>query len=628
MNKNTILGFVLIGAILLGFSWYNTKIYKEQARVKFVADSIAKVKAFKEAKIADSIKIANGDTLKTISADSAKKIDSDLVAGGAPVYKDSILEVASKGAEEFYQLENDKVSIKFTNKGAQAYEVLIKNYYTYDSLGLYLMKPNSSKFGISLYANQQINSADFYYTKVEQTDSTLVMRLNFSETSFIEHSYKLPKNSYMLDFNVRMKGMDKFIPKNVTAIGVDWKMNVPRLEKGYDNEKNYSTVDYKFPNEKSVENLGLRKASAEKELKTRVEWFAFQQQFFSAILLAENSFTAGDLKQQFYPETDKSGNLMTCTADMQVEYASSDEVNIPFKFYYGPNLFKLLKSYGHNFEKIVPLGGWLIGWINRVVIINCFDLLSKFISNYGIIILILTILIKLVISPLTLKSYMSSAKMKVLKPEIDKIAEKYPKKEDALKKQQETMALYKKTGVSMFGGCLPMLLQFPILFAMFRFFPASFELRQQGFLWAQDLSTYDSILNLPFTIPLYGDHVSLFALLMAVSMYFYSKLTMDQMPSNSQMAGMKYMQLYFMPIFLLVLCNNFSSGLSYYYMLSNFITIAQTWVIRRYFIDEKALYAKLQAKAATAKTTKKSKFQQKLDEMYKQQQQQMKNKGR
>ena len=277
----------------------------------------------------------------------------------------------------------------------------------------------------------------------------------------------------------------------------------------------------------------------------------------------------------------------------------------------------------------MPLGGWLIGWINRVIIINCFDFLNGFISNYGIIILLLTILIKLVISPLTLKSYLSTAKMRVLKPEIEKINAKYPKKEDALKKQQETMALYKKTGVSMFGGCLPMLLQFPILFAMFRFFPASFELRQQSFLWADDLSTYDSVLNLPFSIPLYGDHVSLFALLMAISMFFYSKITMNQMPSNDGMPGMKFMQLYFMPLFLLVLCNNFSSGLSYYYMLSNFITIIQTWVIRKYFVDEKALYAKLQAKAASSKPAKKSKFQQRLDELYKQQQEQLrKQQGR
>ena len=240
----------------------------------------------------------------------------------------------------------------------------------------------------------------------------------------------------------------------------------------------------------------------------------------------------------------------------------------------------------------------------------------------------MTIVIKLIISPLTFKSYMSSAKMKVLKPELEKINAKYPRKEDALKKQQETMALYKKTGVSMFGGCLPMLLQFPILFAMFKFFPASFELRQQGFLWCKDLSAYDSILDLPFNIPLYGDHVSLFALLMGVSMYFYARMSLDQMPSGSQMAGMKGMQLYFMPIFFTMICNNFSSGLSYYYMLSNIITLLMTLTIRKYFIDEKKLLAQLQAKAANAKAKPKSKFQQRLDEMYKQQQamqQQQKN---
>ena len=242
----------------------------------------------------------------------------------------------------------------------------------------------------------------------------------------------------------------------------------------------------------------------------------------------------------------------------------------------------------------------------------------------------MTILIKLVLSPLTLRSYMSNAKMKVLKPEIEKINAKYPRKEDALKKQQETMALYKKTGVNMMGGCIPMLLQIPILFAMFRFFPVSFELRQHSFLWASDLSGYDSILNLPFNIPLYGDHVSLFALLMAISMYFYSKVNMDQMPSTGQMAGMKSMQLYFMPLFMLVLCNNFSAGLSYYYMLSNFITIGQTWVIRKYFIDEEKLLAQLKSKASEneKKPQKKSKWRERLENMIKEQERLQKERGR
>ena len=612
MNKNTVLGFICIGLILIGFSWYNTKVFKEQQRAQFVADSIAKAEALKNAPKIDSTTIvANDSTLQAYASEVQK----------AQMYKDSLLEAASNAPAEFYTLENNKIKVVFSTKGAQASEVLVKDYYTHDSLDLYLMKKNASDFGLTFYTDQQISTSDFTFTKVAQTDSTLVMRLNFSGSAFIDYMYTLPADSYMLDFNVRMVGMDKYISRNLSQLGVDWSMDLPRLERGFDNEKNYSTVVYKYPNEKNVENLGLRKESSSEELKTRVEWFAFQQQFFSAILVAGNDFTGGKLAYKFESEDVyyAENQLMDCKANMQIEYDAAPEVNIPFQFYYGPNLYKELKSYDCGFEKIVPLGGWLIGWINRVVIINCFDFLNGFISNYGIIILLMTIFIKLVIFPLTFKSYMSSAKMRVLRPEIEKINQKYPRKEDAMKKQQETMALYNKTGVSVMGGCLPMLLQFPILFAMFRFFPASFELRQQGFLWADDLSAYDSILDLPFNIPMYGDHVSLFALLMAISMYFYSKMNMDQMPQDPNMAGMRGMQLYFMPIFLLVLCNNFSSGLSYYYMLSNLITIIQTWVIRKYFVDEQKIYAQLQAKASSAKAKPKSKWQMRLEEMQRQQ---------
>ena len=551
---------------------------------------------------------------------------SDVIVGRngtyrpAPVYKDSLLEAASKADSQYFNFENETVKFTFTTKGAQAYDVLIKDYYTHDSLDLYLMRQKASNLSIDFFTDQQLSTSDFNFTKVSSNDTSLVMRLNFANNAYIEHIYTLPKDSYLMDFKVRMIGMNKYISKNVSQLGVDWKMTIPRLEKGFDNEKNYSTIAYKYPNDKSVDDLGLRKDEASEEIKTKIEWFAFQQQFFSAIMVADNSFLSGKLAYQFAPATNPDKDLMYCTANMQVPYMSADVVEIPFKFYYGPNLYKELKSYGLGFQNIVPLGGWIIGWINRVFIINFFDFLGKYIASFGIIIILMTITIKLIISPLTLKSYLSSAKMRVLKPEVDKINEKYPKKEDAMKKQQEVMALYKKTGVSMFGGCLPMILQFPILFAMFKFFPSSFELRQKGFLWADDLSTYDSIYHLPFDIPLYGDHISLFAILMAISMYFYSRMNMDQMPSGPQMAGMRVMQLYFMPIFLLVLCNNFSSGLAFYYMLSNIITIIQTWVIRKYFVNEKDIYEKLQAKAASNKTKKKSKFQERLDDMYKKQQ--------
>ena len=305
-------------------------------------------------------------------------------------------------------------------------------------------------------------------------------------------------------------------------------------------------------------------------------------------------------------------------------YEAAQELSIPFKFYFGPNQFSILKSEGYNFEKIVPLGRNIIGWINRFVIIPLFDLFNGSIANYGIIILLLTLIIKLVVSPLTIKSYMSSAKMNVLRPEIEKINAKYPKEQDAMKKQQEIMALYQKAGVSMFGGCLPMLLQFPILIAMFRFFPASIELRQQPFLWAEDLSTYDSIIDFGFNIPLLGDHISLFSLLCAVTMYFSAKLTQGaQMDSNPQAKSMKFMTLYFMPVFMFFICNNLSSGLTYYYFLSNIIMMIQTIVIRKFFVDEKKIMEKIRLASVKGANKPKSKFQQRLEAMQKAQQEAM-----
>lgn len=614
MNKNSIIGFSLIAVILIAFSWYNSKVFTEQQKEQFKNDSIAAVK------IAEQKKLMPADSTDT---SATKVLDSNAVAASS-IYKDTLLDKASKGSKEITTLENNKIKVDLTNIGAQPEMVQIKGYYSYDSLDLNLVKQNQSKFELKFFTNQEIATSNFAFTRQSVDDSSVTYRLYVDSVSFVEYKYTLPKDSYMMNLNIRFSGMDKQIQKNVTNIDLNWMMDVPRFEKGYDNEKNYSTVVYKFPNSKGVEDLGMRKEESSEDIKTKLYWFAFQQQFFSAILVSDNSFTNGKLSYTQYPETDPSKNLMRCEANMQIPFVAGEDVSVPLQFYFGPNHYKTLKSYDKGFEKIVPLGGFLIGWINRFFIIPTFDILNNFIGNYGLIILILTLIIKLIISPLTIKSYMSSAKMRVLKPEVDKINAKYPKSEDAMKKQQEVMGLYRKTGVSMFGGCLPILLQFPILFAMFKFFPASFELRQQGFLWADDLSAYDSILNLPFSIPLYGDHVSLFALLMAVSMYFYSRMNIDQLSAGPQMAGMKFMSLYFMPLFLLVLCNNFSSGLSYYYMLSNVITMIQTWVIRKYFVDEDKIYAKLKEKAAGP--AKKSKFQERLDAAYKAQQQKAKTK--
>lgn len=611
MNKNTVTGFVLIALILILFSWYSSKQIKEQAVNQMVQDSASAVNSDSNA----------GKTYVPGSTDSLvnNKVDSS----AASIYKDTLLNSALKQEVVSDSLENSKIKINFTNEGAQVKNVLVKNYFTYDSLALNLIRKNKSKLNIRVFAGQELSTSNFVFTKFASTDTSLTYRLYLDSAAFIEYVYTLPADSYKLGFNIRMSGMGNRIPKNITSLDLNWKLDLPRLEKGFDNEKNYSTVVYKFPNSNNVERLGFRKENASKEIGTKVKWFAFQQQFFSAILYSEENFVNGDLTYSLYKEDDADKNLMNCEANMSVPIKAGDEINVPMEFYFGPNHYKTLKKYDHGYEQIVPLGGWLIGWINRYIIIFVFDILSRYISNFGIIILLLTIMLKIVLWPLTHKSYISSAKMRVLKPEIDKINEKYSKPDEAMKKQQETMALYNKTGVSMLGGCLPMLLQMPILFAMFKFFPASFELRQEHFLWATDLSSYDSILNLPFTIPLYGDHVSLFALLMGISMYFYSRMNIDQMNTGGpQMAGMKYMSLYFMPIFFFFLGNNFSSGLTYYYLLSNLITMVQTWVIRKYFVDEAKIYAKLKEKAAGP--AKKSKFQERLDAAYKAQQQQQK----
>ena len=612
-KRSSIVGFALIGVILLAFSWYNSKQYeKRQQQEALLRDSLAMEAAALAGAEADSTAV---DFVEEALSDKAETVD----------YQEAYLNAASRAEAQYYTLENDKIRIRISSKGAQPYEVLIKDYFAYDSSALYLVRPDKSLFDLELNTNQWLNSSDLNFTSVESTDSTLTLRLQFEDNAWIDAVWSLASDSYMADYRLHFVGMDQVLDRRTGQMTLKWVLDVPRLEKGYQNERNYSGVAYKYLVSNEVKSLGKRKETVEETFNSSIRWVGFQQQFFSAILVAEDGFSAGKLVNTFYPENNPDGTLMQSGAQMAVNLDTrSDDFTLPFRFYFGPNHFYTLKGYDEGFEKIIPLGGKVIGTISRFVIIPTFNWLSRSIANYGLIILILTIMIKLVISPLTLRSYTSSAKMRVLKPEIDKINEKYPKQEDAMKKQQATMDLYRRAGVSMWGGCLPILLQFPILWAMFRFFPASIELRQQSFLWCHDLSAYDSILDLGFKIPLYGDHVSLFALLMGVSMWGYSKMTMSQQPSTQTMPGMEFMQVWLMPIMMVFICNNLSAGLSYYYLLSNLITIGQNWVIRKWFVDEEKLYENLKKKANSKEPVKKSKFRQRLDEAYKAQQQQMK----
>ena len=608
-SKYNIVGFVLIGLVMFGFTWYQSRQYKKQAEYQAQLDSIARVEAMEKMVLDSAMTVVPASQGSASAATPAFR-----------PYRDSSLNVAAQSNPSIVAIANNQVRIEFTTKGAQPYSVDVKDYRRYDSTALMLIPAGASELNFNIYAGESLDTKDFVFDVAELNDTSVVMRLPFANGGYIQQKYTLGQDSYMLRNELSFVGLDAIIPRKVSSMDLSWKADIPRLEKGYKNEKQYSRIDYYIDGDKSPEDIGNGK-NATKSLEAGFQWVAFQQQFFSAILTAPQGFESGALALDYYEEDDASHNLMACSAKMRTPLNINGNTTIPFDFYFGPNHFKTLKAYDRKYEKIIPLGGWLVGWISRFFIIPCFDFLGRFISNYGIVILLMTLLLKIVVSPLTIKSYMSSAKMSALKPEIDKINEKYPKEEDMMKKQQATMELYKRAGVSPMGGCLPMLLQFPILWAMFRFFPASIELRQKSFLWADDLSAYDSVLDFGFNIPLFGDHLSLFALLMAVSMFLYSKMTSSQMSNDPQMAPMKFMSVWLMPIMMLFICNNLSSGLSYYYLLSNLLTMVQTFVIKKWVVKPEKILAKIEE--SKGKPIQKSKWQLKLEQAQKMQEAQL-----
>lgn len=614
MDKNSVIGFVLIAAIFLGFTVFENKRAAKYAEVKAQQDSIA----LAQMPFDSSSVVSLGESSEGAS------VANDVTA---PVYKDSCLQAASdvNSVPEMVVLENSKIRIQLTTKGAQPYSVKVKDYYNYDSTELYLFRPGQSEYSLRVYAGEYIKTSNFNFTVASASDSVVVMRLPFRNGGYIEQKYTLSEDSYLLKNSLSFVNMDAIIPKNVSAFDLDFSMTVPRMEKGYKNEVQYSKADYYFEGDKKPEELG-RGRSATKRIDSKLSWFAFQQQFFSTIFRAPDQFASGELAINFKSEDDPERNLMDCSAKMRAELPAGKNVTVPFEFYFGPNHYQTLKSFDHKYEKIIPLGGWLVGWFTKFFIIPMFDFFHRFIGNFGLIILLMTLVIKIVVFPLTYKSFSSSAKISALKPEIDKLNEKYPHKDnqqEQLKKQQAIMNLYKRAGASPMGGCLPTLLTFPILWAMFRFFPASIELRQQSFLWCHDLSAYDSIVDFGVRIPLLGDHLSLFALLMAATMWIYSKLTMSSQPNagDPSAASMRFMSLWMMPIMMFFICNSLSAALSYYYLLSQLISIAQTWIIRKSINPESVLE---KVRASEGKPIAKSKWQIRLEEAQRLQEQQLK----
>lgn len=616
MDRNSIIGLLIIALILILMGYFNKPSQEEIERARQKQDSLRQANQAKQEQVdTQKTQAQQAPADKTEKKQQAKTADEDTASLKG---RYGSFAQAAKGEKKLIVLENKKIKVKISTKGGRPYSVQLKNYETYEGNALILFSGEENKFGFNFFAdNRKISTNDLYFKPTRENDSIVAsqtkqsvkLRLYAGNNRYIEYEYALKPEANLLDFNIHFVGMDKVIPRNYTSLDLNWEVNTRQLEKGADNENNFTTIGYKYYQD-DVEDIRSRgNDEAEEELNTRVKWIAFKQQFFSSILIADNHFENSEVS--FKSLEDSKEYLKHMTADIAVPYSGESRSTTPMKFYFGPNHYNTLKDYDLGFENLVNLGWSLFSWVSKYIIIPIFAWLDNSIANYGIIILLLTLMIKLVLFPLTYKSYLSQAKMRVLKPEIDEINKKYPKKEDNMKKQRAQMDLYKKAGVNPMGGCLPLLLQFPFLIAMVRFFPSSFELRQESFLWADDLSSFDSILNLPFEIPFYGDHVSGFTLLMAVTLIFTTRINSSQMGGGQQMPGMKFFTNYMMPIMLLFIFNNFAAGLSYYFFLSNLITLGQTLLIRN-FVDDEAIHKKI--KENKKKPKKKSKWQSRLEE--------------
>ena len=638
MDKKSIIGIAVVAVLFLGFAYLNTNEQKkyEQKKAAWQAtqDSLAAVNRAAAVAADTTAVIAPTDSVAVAEAAAAVRERQVETLG-------EYLAAAREAAPEEFTVENDVMSVRFSTRGGQVTGVTLKDYRKYaprkeEGRPVEMMDPETAQFGMTFYVRNGLNNVDVntldYVFEADPVTTTpdgaqlVVMRLPVAADASLEYRYLIydtasPERDYLVDFDVRLVNMAAEMA-NQTQIRLDWAASTYQNEKGFKNENMYTTVAYRFPGDSSVEELNANEKERSKEVTTSVNWVAFKQQFFSSVFIAPENVSYANMG--FTTAQPGSGYVKNFRAQMTVPYTADTE-GYDFAFYYGPNKYSILKKViateGDDLymERLIPLGWGIFGWVNRWFVIPVFDFLRNYIPSFGIVILILAVLIRLIISPMTYKSYVSMAKMRLIKPQVDELAKKYPKQEDAMKRQQATMELYKKAGINPMGGCIPMLIQMPILIAVFRFFPASIELRDQPFLWADDLSSYDSILNLPFSIPFYGDHISLFALLMAASMFFYSYYNYQQTASTqTQMPGMKFMMVYLMPVMLLLWFNSYASGLCYYYLLSNLLTIGQTLVIRR-MVDDSKIQAIMQANAARKSNGKKSKFQQRYEELMRQQ---------
>ncbi len=620
MDKKSLIGLGIIAAIL-GIWLYVSGPSKEQiASRKRQKDSIdlaqQKIQADEMAKIKSNTKVA--DTLKqaTVLNDSVK---TALLNDN---YKD--FTPATKGTKEFFTIENENIKATILNKGAQIVKVELKNYHRSGKTEpLILFDNDSTNFSLKINAydrSRMFSTDSFYFVSATKTTNNIVLKLQTAKPeSYIELSYSLKPNDYIVNSEIRFVGMEKIISQTEDQLQLNWGMLYPSQEQYISKEKEAATIYYK-QTINSPDNINVSK-DEEKELNDAdIKWICFKQQFFNATIIADNEFLKGGSFVKLGQRPDHPSVVKAVATELGVPYKHLPNEKFGFKFYFGPNHYNTLKAYNYELEQIIPTGWSVFSFINKWMVIPLFNGLNGL--NMGLVILILTIIVKVLLLPIAYKTYMSGARMRVLKPETDALTEKYVKNPDPMKKQQEQMALYRKAGVNPLSGCLPMLLQFPILIALFAFLPAAIELRQQGFLWADDLSTYDTVLNfghVPFISWAYGDHISLFAALMFVSTIIYTYMNSSLMPQqNTQMPGMKFM-MYFMPVIFLAVMNKYAAGLSWYYFLANMFTFLQNYIMKFVIADSKI---RAQLEANMKKPVKKGGFAQRLEEMAKQRQQQ------
>ncbi len=542
---------------------------------------------------------------------------------------DSILQARSqqlKGSFEFANLnakddittiENELIQLKISNKGGQVVEAKLKSHDTYKGDPIFLVKDDNQKFNIQFQdkSGRLINTTDYYFSpELTETDDgqRLSMKLNLSDNQYLEFVYQMKANDYMLDFDVYSTGLKEVV--NVAEKPqLNWFLKGYRNAKSISYENRYTEIVFQYD---GAEDDYTGQGDVAEEVESNVDWVAYKQHFFTSVLLTNQPFENARMISRNLVQDEEIDTLYTKSFETLAPLSyKNGEIAESMNLYYGPADYKVLKSYDRNLKEIVPTGWGIFGWINENIFIPFFTILSGFLPSYGLAIILMTIVVRIVLSPVLYKSYLSQAKMKVLRPEINEINEKH--KDNAMKRQQETMALYTKTGVSPMSGCLPALLQIPVFYALFQFFPSAFELRQKSFLWAEDLSSYDSIASLPFNIPFYGDHVSLFPILASIAIFFYMTMTTGQnmQPTQPGMPNMKVI-MYISPVVMLIFFNNYASGLSLYYFISNLITIGIMLVIKNYIIDDKKILAKIEANKKKPK--KKGKFARKMQEMMKQ----------